>query len=311
MESKKEILLDLSDIAKTAAVCKTLSSEVRLEILRCLVEQSMSISELAQKFMLPMSSICLHIKLLHEAGLISVVPRPGLRGSQKLCGIQASHISVDLFKHTTFLATRPSSYVHMPIGNYTNCDIYPPCGIVSNSEYLYYEDSPYGFFSPNRTSASLIWFSKGFVEYQFSNYMLSQDTPTQIEFSFEICSEAPGYNNNWPSDILVEINHITVASFTTKGDYGGRKGTYNPSWWSESNSQYGELKQLFIRNDGCYMDNIKVSDETITSLNLQNGYYILFCLRVNEQGNHVGGMNLFGQNFGDYSQDIVMRVDYV
>lgn len=77
IKNKKDIVLDLSDTEATAKICKALSSETRLEILKCLVDKSMTISELAEAFYLPMSSMCLHIKTLSEANLITVVPKPG------------------------------------------------------------------------------------------------------------------------------------------------------------------------------------------------------------------------------------------
>ena len=200
IKNKKDIVLDLSDTEATAKICKALSSETRLEILKCLVDKSMTISELAEAFYLPMSSMCLHIKTLSEANLITVVPKPGLRGSQKLCGIKTANVTLDIFAHLNKLTRKPPVYVNMPIGHYSDCHILPPCGIASAASYVYYEDSPYGFYSPDRTDAALIWLTSGFLEYQFSNYPLQQDKVTQIEFSFEICSEAPGYNNNWPSE---------------------------------------------------------------------------------------------------------------
>lgn len=308
---KEEINLDLSNTKKTALVCRALSSETRLEILCCLIEKAMTISELAEHFLLPMSSMCLHIKTLKEAGLISTVPKPGLRGSHKLCGIKASNISLDCFAHTAAATHMPPHFVYMPIGNFSNFEIHPPCGLASDVSYLYYEDTPYGFYSPDRTSASLLWFTKGFLEYQFSNHSLLQNTPSQIEISFEACAEAPGYNNDWPSDITLEINHIPITTFMVKGDYGGRKGIYNPSWWSDSNTQYGEYVRLRITNDGCYLNGEKVSGETITSMKLYSGYSFSFILRADENSTHVGGINLFGKHFGDYAQDIIMKVEYI
>ena len=213
IKNKKDIVLDLSDTEATAKICKALSSETRLEILKCLVDKSMTISELAEAFYLPMSSMCLHIKTLSEANLITVVPKPGLRGSQKLCGIKTANVTLDIFAHLNKLTRKPPVYVNMPIGHYSDCHILPPCGIASAASYVYYEDSPYGFYSPDRTDAALIWLTSGFLEYQFSNYPLQQDKVTQIEFSFEICSEAPGYNNNWPSDITVELNGKKITTF--------------------------------------------------------------------------------------------------
>ncbi len=310
IKNKRDIVMDLSDTETTAKICRALSSETRLEILKCLVAKSMTISELAEAFYLPMSSMCLHIKTLKEANLITVVPKPGMRGSQKLCGIKTANVSLDVFAHVSKITRKPPVFVNMPIGLYCNCEISPPCGIASAVSYLYYEDTPYGFYSPDRTDASLLWFTKGYLEYQFSNYSLLQDKPAQIEFSFEACSEAPGYNNNWPSDITFELNHKKVVTFLTKGDYGGRKGIYNPSWWSESNTQFGEYKKIHVTHHGCYMDNQKVSDETIESLGLLDNYFFSFILKVDDDSQHIGGMNLFGKHFGDYAQDIVMKVEY-
>ena len=106
IKNKKDIVLDLSDTEATAKICKALSSETRLEILKCLVDKSMTISELAEVFYLPMSSMCLHIKTLSEANLITVVPKPGLRGSQKLCGIKTANVTLDIFAHLNKLTRK-------------------------------------------------------------------------------------------------------------------------------------------------------------------------------------------------------------
>ena len=222
IKNKEDITLDLTDIRRAALMGKALSSEIRLEILKCLVTKAMTISELAAAFYLPMSSMCLHIKILKEAGLITVSPRPGIHGSQKLCGINAANITLDVFAHTNRQIRKPPILVNMPVGHYSNCEIHPPCGIVSVNQYLSQEDSPHGFYSPERTDAALLWFTWGFLEYQFPNNYLQKDKVSLVEFSFEICSEAPGYNNNWPSDITLEINGRHITTFITKGVYGGR-----------------------------------------------------------------------------------------
>lgn len=307
---KKEILLTLNDTQKTAQICKALSSETRLDILKCLTENSMTISELAEHFLLPMSSMCLHVKTLKEAGLISVIPKPGPRSPQKLCGIKVSTVTLNLFADQNTKMTKQPFYFYMPIGLYSNCKVSPPCGIASASSYLSFEDSPLGFYSPERAKASLLWFTKGFLDYQFPNNSLLQKEHCKIEFSFEICAEAPGYNNNWPSDITVELNHKPVAVFYIAGDYGGRKGIYNPDWWSSSNSQFGEYKKLLITDQGCYVNGKKTSDETIESLKLKEDDFFYFTLKVDENSEHVGGLNLFGKHFGDYAQDIIMKVEY-
>lgn len=309
--SKKEMMLSLSDIEHTAKICRALSSETRLEILRCLVGKPMTISQLAEQFYLPISSMSLHINTLKDAGLITVLPKPGIRGTRKLCGISAASVFLDLFAHENRFVRKPPAYIYMPIGHYCNCEVTPPCGIATANSYLYEEDSPYGFYSTDHINASLLWLTSGFLEYQFSNEALHTGEVDHIEFSFEICSEAPGFNNDWPSDIRFELNHRHIVTLHTQADYGGRRGIYNPSWWNDSNTQFGEFKIIHITHTGCYINGQKVSDETIESLALLNGYCFTFTLKVDADSEHVGGMNLFGKFFGDYAQDIIMKVDYV
>lgn len=311
--TKEPILLNLKDTEYTAKVCKALSSQTRLEILRYITTASSTISQLAETFMLPMSSMCLHIKLLKDAGLIETFPKPGLHGTQKLCAIVASKVTLDFSAHFDLQDETASVYVEMPVGHFSNCEVTAPCGLAGTDFYLSEEDSPYGFFSAERFKAGLIWFTNGVLEYNFSNETLSKNPLKQIELSFEICAEAPGYSMDWPSDIDLELNHKYVTTIHLKGDYGGRRGIYNPAWWSDTNSQYGDYIVLRVTHDGCYINQDKVSDETINSLELTKGYHFSFLLKCNNTTSSYtgGGMNLFGRKFGDYDQGIVMKVDYL
>ena len=310
MRIKKEIILNLNDIDRSASVCRALSSEIRLQILRALIDRSMTISQLAEMFYLPVSSMSMHIRILSEAELVVVVSKPGVHGTRKVCGIAASNVSFDLFSHADHLVRKPPAYVNMPVGHYSSCEIKPPCGIVSSTFYLYKEDAPAGFYLPEHVDAALLWMSGGYLEYQFPTESLREAEVTQVEFSFEICSEAPGYDNEWPSDIDLSINGIPVTTLHIRGDYGGRRGIYNPAWWSSSNTQYGELRMIHITHDGCYIGEEKVCDQTIESLKMQEGYFFTFRLAADTGAKHPGGMNLFGRSFGDYAQDIVMKVEY-
>ena len=46
--------------------------------------------------------------------------------------------------------------------------------------------------------------------------------------------------------IGVEKDNIELLTYTSPGDYGGKKGKLNPSWWSLSYTQYGDLVSLSI-----------------------------------------------------------------
>lgn len=309
--NKENIYLDLKDVEQTAKVCRALSSQTRLEILRYIANNAMTISQLSEIFNLPMSSMSLHIKTLKDAELIDTFPKPGLHGTQKLCSMLTSKVSVSFYSHLSHSTQTPPVYVEMPIGLYTACNVTPPCGIATTDFYIYEEDSPHGFYSAERHKAEILWFTKGRIEYQFPNAALLKGPLKQIEFSFEICSEAPGFNHDWPSDVDVELNGKCVTTLHITGDYGDRRGVFNPSWWNENYSQYGELRTVRITYDGVYTDQKKVSDETIETLGLKDNYSIAFALNCNTESKYTGGgINLFGKHFGDYDQDIVMKVEY-
>lgn len=226
--NKKRIVLDLMDLRQTVQVGKALSSEVRLEIMKFLIKKSANISEIAAEFDLPQSSAALHVKVLEEAGMISVIEQPGVRGAQKVCGISFEDIYLDAFKHTMNHSESKILSFSMPIGNYYDCEVAGNCGVVNEKGYIGVEDSPSGFYWQNRNEAQLLWFNTGFVEYRFPVCLLDGGKLQEVSFSFEICSEAPGYRNDWPSDITVWINGQEVTTMTILGDFGGRRGRLNP-----------------------------------------------------------------------------------
>ena len=307
---KESIRLDLNNIERTTKVCKAVASEVRLTILKLLVTRSMTISELAENLMLPLSSVCLHTKLLKEADLITITSEPGKRGVKKLCGIKSATVDLDIFHHVAQRRGHAEKRIQIPIGSFSLCEIEPPCGLCSATGFIGRMDSVHSFYLSQKSEASLIWFSSGFLEYHISNHLLLEDTPQEIELSFEICSEAPGYNHDWPSDIAVDINGQKVAHFRSKGDYGDRKGMQNPYWWKEGNTQYGEYRRVMIRRDGTYIDGTRCSDFTIDALKMREGAYFALRIHTDCDSECIGGINLFGRNFGDYPQDIMMKTTY-
>ena len=306
--SKKRIALDLRDTKKTALIGKALSSEVRLQILKFLIRQSANISEIAAEFGLPQSTAALHVKVLEEAGMISVNEKPGLRGSQKVCGITFEDIYFNAFTALEESGESRTISFPMPIGNYFDCSIGGNCGIISEKGYLGTEDLPTGFYCANRYEAQLLWLEAGFLEYRFPARFPKNAALREVSFSFEICSEAPGYQNDWPSDITVWVNGTEVDTILSKGDYGGRRGRLNPEWWGNTMTQYGEYKVIRINSFGCFENDLKCSDYTIDSISSINTDYISFRLGVKEDAVHRGGMNLFGEKFGDYPQGLIMTV---
>lgn len=305
---KKRIALDLDHKDEVTKIGKALTSPIRLEILQLLIEKPSNISEIASTFHIPLSSAALHVKVLQEAKMISVSEQPGVHGAQKMCGIAFEDIYFNAFRHKSKQINFKTYQYAMPIGNYYNCEEAGNCGIVSEHAYLGVEDAPSAFYAANRQEAQLIWFTTGFLEYRFPTYLLRKGTVIEISFSFEICSEAPGYLNDWPSDITVWINGKEIATIYSAGDFGGRRGRLNPAWWGDTATQYGLLHNIAINDQGCFEDAVKCSEETLDTLSILTGKFVGLQIGVKPDAKNVGGMNLFGEKFGDYGQGIIMSV---
>ena len=304
----KEIELGLDRAEEMCRIAKALSSETRLEIIKLLNANSMNINEISEKLGMPPSTAALNIKVLEVSGIIHTELHPGVRGSMKLCSLKRDHISFTINSaiHSDYM----TEIIDMPIGNYVECKVAPTCGLVNDHIFIGSEDEPRSFYNPERTSAQLIWFHEGFLVYHFSNESIIDQHMKSMELSMEICSEAPNFKNDWPSDITVWINGYECATWTSPGDFGGRRGKLNPPFWSDGSTQYGKLKRFKANKTGFYIDDERVSDITVDDLNLCEGHYIDVRIGVKEKAKNLAGMNLFGEKFGDYNQNILLRLDY-
>lgn len=308
---KERVTMDLSDTALSSKIARALSSEIRLQILQLIKEMPLNIGELAHLLSIPISSAALHVNVLEEAGIVITTSKPGLRGSQKVCALRISNISFDFLSDTAGSGRENVLVETMPIGNYFDFQVNAPCGIVSGTGPIASEDSTLGFYLAERADAQLIWFTTGYLEYRFATERIRKlHNIKSFTFSFEICSEAPGYSNDWKSDISIQINQVPAATIHSLGDYGGRRGQLNPEWWDHNNTQFGLLHELKISTEGTYLDDSFVGKHTIESLGLLTAPFISFRLGVEENAHYVGGLNLFGEKFGDYPQNIVLKVLY-
>ena len=299
------------DINETDELCnlgKALSSPVRLEILGLLYDQSMIIGEIAKKLDIPASSAAFHLKLLEQAGLVRMEEQPGTRGSTKLCTIKVDHIAIDMVKKNTDIDEIFSA--EMPVGAYSSCQVTPTCGLCGPAGVIGNEDAEYCFYYPERMDAGILWTASGFVEYKFANGVPKKRRAKSVSVSMEICSEAPGYREDWKSDITVWINGMDCGTWTCPGDFGGRRGRLTPSFWPNGSTQYGIQTIWEVRKDGTYINEKKVSDVTVEQLCLWEKSYVSVKIGNKPDAKYVGGFNLFGKGFGDYNQDIILTVEY-
>ena len=299
--------INLEEEKELMALGKALSSEIRLKILGLLQEGPLCVNEIAEFLNIPASSAALHVRVLEEAELIRTELKPGIRGYMKLCIRQETSVVLDLQKKSK---EQREEVISMPVGNYVDYKITPTCGMVNEEEYIDGEDEPRCFYDPRRTTAKLVWFSSGYLVYRFRNAGMQKEPVKSLDFSAELCSETADYNLDCPSDITLWINGIEAGTWTCPSDFGGRRGKLNPDWWEDKNSQYGNLKNWHIDETGTYLDGLQVSGRGIEAYALAEGPYVSVRIGIKEDAEHVGGVNIFGNCFGDYPQDLVMRLKY-
>ena len=131
-----------------------------------------------------------------------------------------------------------------------------------------------------------------------------------LEISLELCSEFPVSNDNWPSDITFSINQVELGTWTCPGNYADVQGKLTPSWWDSRYSQYGLLKHIRINHVDAGIDAHFLTDTTLEDLHLSDSPVITFRIEVKASAANVGGVTLFGKDFGNNPQDILFTLYY-
>ncbi len=298
--------INLDDKEKLNLIGKALASDVRIDILRLLSERSFNVNEIAEKLDIPASSAAMHVRALEEAGLIKCDLVPASRGSMKLCSKAVNGIEIVT---ESAIGADSVEVINMPIGAFVDYSVNPTCGLAGDKGSIGREDEPGSFYHQDRMGARLLWFGgEGFVEYRFPNYSFKNTDAKRVEISMELCSEDHEFNLNFPSDITLWLNGKAVGTWTCPSDFGGRRGMWNPGWWPDKNTQYGKLKTWSVREDGSYLDGEKVSTVKLEDLGITEENFLSVRIGVAPNAVHKGGMNLFGEGFGDYAQGIRMAI---
>jgi predicted transcriptional regulator len=295
--------------AEGLEVLKGLSSPVRIRILKLLHSRGpLNVNEISDSLGLPQSTVATNIQVLEGCDLIRTETVKATKGQQKLCAARFDEIVLRFDDYD--VKTRSNVIeLSMPLGLYTNCSVSPPCGLCSTESIIGLLDVPDFFLDPDRMKAGLIWFERGHVEYKFpNNAKVLKAEIDALEFSLELSSEVPGTNANWPSDVSVWVNHVLVGTWTSPGDFGDKRGVYTPRWWKLEGSQYGHLKTWKITEHGTFLDGELASDVTLDQLHLADHHSIRLRIGIDEHAEHPGGVNIFGKGFGNYDQDILMRL---
>jgi len=301
-------MLHIKSLPEGLELFKALGSDVRIEIIRILLENNgMNMNELASNLNITNGALTSHIRKLEDCGIVSVSNETSGHGNQKICSVHLDKILIDVQnenKNENVYTT------DIKVGHFSDYNVYPTCGLASSSQIIGQVDDTRYFSHPDRYNADILWFTKGYVEYVIPNFIPFNQKIDEICVSAELSSEAPGVNNVWPSDIYFHMNDVFLGTWTSPGDFGDVKGIFTPDWWFPNWNQYGLLKMLVINHRGTFIDGLKISDVCIDDFKLTSKSNIKIKLEVPESAEHVGGLTIFGRNFGNYNQDIDVKIAY-
>lgn len=303
-------MLHVKNLDEGLEIFKALGSELRISIIKLLQENhEMNMNELATSLGITNGALTSHIKKLEESGIIQVMTERGSHGNQKVCKVAVDKIVVDVESEEN--EEDQNIYnTEVKVGHYSDYDVYPTCGLATSQAIVGEVDDPRYFSHPDRINAGILWFTKGYIEYMIPNLLPSATKIDQITVSLEISSEAPGINNDWPSDISILLNDVKIGTWTSPGDYGDVQGIFTPDWWFPNWNQYGLLKMIVINKKGTFVDGLKISNVTINEFNLDYKSTVRFKFEIEEDAKNVGGITIFGSEFGNYNQDIKVRIAY-
>lgn len=303
-------MLHVKQLKEGVKLFKALGSEVRVEIIQLLLEKKeMNMNEIAGSLGITNGALTSHIKKLEECGLVKTMTDSQGHGNEKRCRVNVDRILIDV-EPVDAEDERNIYNVDVPIGHFSDYSVFPTCGLATEHELIGTVDDPRYFAYPERINAKIIWFTRGYIEYIIPNLLPACQKIDQITLSLEISSEAPGVNSDWPSDITFFLNDTEIGTWTSPGDYGDVKGIFTPDWWFPNWNQYGLLKMLVINKKGTFLDGLKISDVTSTYFELNYKSMIRFKMMVKDDAKNVGGLTIFGKEFGNYNQDIQVRINY-
>lgn len=290
-------------------IYKALASETRVRILSLLANRPATTSQLAETLHISKAIVSRHLKELENVNLIHLSRNyRSADGRKKVYTLKVDQIHIH-FPQRIYLPYKKKTH-EIKLGLFSDFHIQPTCGLASSKRVIGAFDDPRSFVSNERAEASLLWFSEGYVEYRVPNFLNRDEAPELLELSMEISSEFPDSNNTWSSDITFTINGVDVGTWTCPGNYSDVRGKLTPDWWNSRFSQYGVLIHLRSSHENTGIDGQFLSHTRIDDLDLGESPFITIRIGVKENAVNAGGVTLFGQEFGNVPQNILLTLYY-
>ncbi|WP_024748114.1 ArsR/SmtB family transcription factor [Levilactobacillus namurensis] len=288
---------------KALPLFKALASDSRLAIIEMLQKNNLSIQSLSQRLGISSAMVTKHITILERAGLVDSIAEKGVRGRLKICCLKKDDLSL-IFNANKEVFRENTIEKQLPIGSFYDYNVQAPCGLATAKRIIGYVDNPQVFDYQNKDAIKLIWFAQGFLAYHIPTYDVDLQNVTALELSLEVCAEYAGYRLHSPSQIDFQFNHQLVGSYTSPGDFGDRPGCLTPDWW-QLGTQYGRRITLRLDQQGTFIDEAPVSAVTLPQIlaHATASHRLDFTVGTAPHQT-TGGLNLFGDKFGDFAQDI-------
>ena len=312
-KNKEKYVIDLNILNKgdetlIAKTCDGLASPIRVRIVRKLCDYPYlrSFNRLSEELKIPKTTLNYHISKLEEAGIVRVFYKNAHNKSIKTISKIVNNISITTRKiEAEDVPQLKSNKQEIPVGAY---DSYVGNGIDFVVDNESTSKTLFNYYDAKRFKAKLVYASEGVVTYKVSNAFAVTNGIDELKICLEICSEAPYYDNDYKSDITFWINDKEICTITLDGDYGDRKGKLTPDWWPRINTQYGELITVRINNEGVFLKDVLTNKRIkIKDLDIDKNNFIKIALGNKEFTINKGGFNIFGSEFGDYPQDIIVE----
>jgi len=293
-------------------IAKALGNKSRLAMLDLLGKKAMGIKDLAEALRLTQPAVSQHVEILRKAGLVKLELYKKERYSFKHVHLCYDKIQIDL---SGARQSDDCKFIRCetPIGSFVDASIQPPCGMCDAAGIIKVRDHEQVFSHPDRWKAQKLWIASGYLEYRFPREFPKGSEVEELIFSAEISSEAslPVGHTECPSDITLWINGVEIGTWTCPGFFTGTRGRYTPDWVNITENQYGLLKTWRINSGGSRIDGLRLSDVVPGDLNLFRDKFIRVRIGHKPDAANKNGINLFGQKFGNYPQDLVLQVKYL
>ncbi len=293
-------------------VFHALGSDVRMRIVQLLAEnERMNMNELASALGLTNGAVTAHVKKLEEAGIVSVTASHSGKGTQKICSLLVDQLLFNANPEEEVRSNFKIYETQTDIGYYSDYQVKQPCGLAGADGLIGTEDDPRSFAFSERIGAEMLWFHDGYIEYRIPNLLPAHQRIVQMTIDFEISSADHGMVDDSQSDVVFYLNGRKLGSWLSVLSPDNAHGIYTPLWWNRPERQRGFLKMLVLNEMGVFLDGAKISEGLPQSEFIDEAGDIRLRFEARPLDGHNGGFAIYGGGFGNYKQNIHVRVHYM